>query len=190
MRLTYTFPLEWPPGWERTRSPKYSKFQVSLDTAIKDLAVELERLGATLPVLSSNLEYRQDGVLRARQTIYDSGVAVYFQLAGDSQVMACDDFRGVFENIRAISKTIEALRGIERWGGIAMKNRAFQGFRALSAGVRDPRAVLGISPTERDQTVMQKAYRTKLFETHPDRGGSSQAFIAVQDAARKLGLIP
>ena len=46
-------------------------------------------------------------------------------------VFACDKFRYTRDNIYAVAKTIEALRGIERWGASDMMERAFSGFKAL-----------------------------------------------------------
>jgi hypothetical protein len=44
---------------------------------------------------------------------------------------ACDRWDSVADNVQAIRKTIEALRGIERWGTGDMVQRAFAGFVAL-----------------------------------------------------------
>jgi hypothetical protein len=61
----------------------------------------------------------------------DPGVAVYFELNGRSQVFACDKWDRVEDNLQAIRKTIEAIRGIERWGSSEMLNRIYKGFQAL-----------------------------------------------------------
>lgn len=44
---------------------------------------------------------------------------------------ACEKWQDVYGNIYAIGKTIEALRGIERWGTGDMVEQAFTGFVAL-----------------------------------------------------------
>lgn len=42
------------------------------------------------------------------------GVAVYFTLKGQQFCFACDHWDEIKDNMQAIHKTIEALRGIER----------------------------------------------------------------------------
>ncbi|MDB5964783.1 MAG: heat shock protein DnaJ domain protein, partial [Polaromonas sp.] len=127
-------PLTWPPGWKRTRSPGASKFKTDPDKATRGLLAEIERLGGREVIISSNAQYRQDGMPYARQGyIGDTGVAVYFKRKGKPQVFACDTFWRIHENIHAIAKTIEALRAIERYGASDMMERAFTGFTALPA---------------------------------------------------------
>jgi len=42
--------------------------------------------------------------------------------------IACDAYDDVTSNMRALGKTIEALRGIQRWGSTLLLERAFSGF--------------------------------------------------------------
>ena len=56
---------------------------------------------------------------------------------------ACDKWRDVYDNIYAIGKTIEALRGIERWGTGDMVEQAFTGFVALPSP-KSPWEILGV----------------------------------------------
>ncbi len=46
----------------------------------------------------------------------DRGVAVYFTHLRRSMCFTCDKWDQVEDNLYAIVKTIETLRGIERWG--------------------------------------------------------------------------
>lgn len=166
--INFQSPLEWPAGWERRKGMRrQSQFQVDLNTSISEMVGELINLGATLPILSSNLEFRRNGGLRVRQDIADPGVAVYFRLKGESQVMACDEFYEVRENIRAIGKTIGALRGIERWGGMTLQNRAFQGFKALPSGERQWWEVLGVLATASNEEI-RGARNLLAKQYHPD----------------------
>lgn len=89
-------------------------------------------MGGTLPVISTNLALRNDGLPYANQKQpADPGVALYFQRRGKSLVFACDRWAKVEHNMRAIVLTIEALRGIDRWGSADMVDQAFTGFAAL-----------------------------------------------------------
>lgn len=66
----------------------------------------------------------------------DPGVAVWFYRLSfvDGHYkkklfcIACDAYDDVTSNMRALGKTIEALRGIQRWGSTLLLERAFSGF--------------------------------------------------------------
>ena len=89
-------------------------------------------MGGRNAVISTNRPVRRDGLpyASAREPD-DPGVAVYFEREGDRVCFACDQYDRVWKNMRAIQKTIEAMRGIERWGSKEMLDRAFTGFTAL-----------------------------------------------------------
>ena len=103
------FPLSWPSGKPRTRNPQRSRFDVSLATARDCLMHEIRLLGGTLPVLSSNVQLRRDGLPYANMREPDDrGVAVYFTLKGQQMCFCCDRWDSVADNIQAVRKTIEA----------------------------------------------------------------------------------
>jgi DnaJ-domain-containing protein 1 len=109
-------------------------------------------------------------------------VAVYFKLDGEEVCFACDRWYYVEENVRAIGKTLEALRGINWWGTDDMVRASFQGFAALLAEAgRAWWEVLGI---RRDATraEIDAAYRQRLKRHHPDLGGDREMFLALQEA--------
>jgi hypothetical protein len=97
---------------------------------------------------------------------------------------ACDKWRDVYDNIYAIGKTIEALRGIERWGTGDMVEQAFTGFVALPAP-KSPFDLLGIKPGASEEEI-DAASRAKAMAAHPDRGGSASAMADLNEARRKL----
>jgi hypothetical protein len=109
---------------------------------------------------------------------------VYFQLKGKSMAFACDRFIHVYENIQAIAKTIEALRGIERWGASDMLERAFSGFKILASGPSDDwREVLGFNLIETvTRKMVESHYRELVKQHHPDMGGDREAFERVMRA--------
>lgn len=132
--MTQAYPLQWPNGVPRT--PAYrranSRFDATIATATADLLNEVRLMGGSLLVISTNVELRNDGMpYSSRKAPDDVGVAVYFQRRRKSLVFACDRWTDVGHNMRAIAKTIEALRGIERWGSADMVDQAFTGFAAL-----------------------------------------------------------
>lgn len=184
--MTDAYPLSWPEGWPRTKYRQSSKFRTTLAGALNNVQNELGRLGAKNIVLSSN-------VTLGNNRPADPGIAAYFVRDGRQLCIPCDAWNKVEDNLQAIAKTIEALRGIERWGAKHMVDAAFSGFAALpppSQQVTDQRwhAVLGVSP---DATAAQveAAYRDLARRYHPDitqDGGQRMAAInAARDAYRR-----
>lgn len=179
------FPLEWPAGRPRTqsRNRQPSKFGDGSFAVVRDgLLKELKRLGAKYVVLSTNIELRGDGLPYAnRRNPDDPGVAVYFaDKKGRKIAFACDRWLKIEDNLRAIQKTIESIRGIERWGTGDAVDAAFSGFLALPP-VAKWATVLECDTGDRVEVVEQQ-YRMLSFRNHPDRGGDPVKFRAVNDA--------
>ena len=106
---TEAYPLQWPEGWPRTKIPGESRYKVGYTQAVEELFRELRLLKASKIVLSSNVPLRQDGLPYAdyaRRRIDDPGVAVYFVRGGDQQMIACDSWDRVSDNIRAVGLTV------------------------------------------------------------------------------------
>ncbi len=186
------FPLKWPAGWKRT--PPYSRedrrvFRATFEQGRRTLFREIEMLGGSGIVLSTNLPLRNDGFpyASAREP-EDPGVAVYFTYQKKPMCFACDQYRYVRQNIRAIALTIDALRGIKRWSASDMMERAFTGFVAIEDKFTRPwREILEIGPTETgDRAAMaervQFQFRLLSKTRHPDAGGSEQAFLELTAA--------
>lgn len=138
-------------------------------------------MGGRHPVLSTNIPLRRDGLPYANQPEpVDPGVAVYFEYKKKSMSFACDRWDRVRDNVRAIEKTIEAIRGIERWGASDMMERAFMAFEALPAP-GDWRADLGLPP-EATPADAKKRYKDLVKTHHPDRGGDAEQFNRINRA--------
>lgn len=188
------YPLTWPPGWKRTQYPQHSRFDTSPDRAVRGLLAEIERLGGSMPVISSNAQYRQDGMPYARQGyISDTGVAVYFQRKGKPVVFACDTYHALHDNIHAISKTIEAMRAIDRHGASDMLDRAFTGFTALPAPIvagmkRHWREVFGTVDGPVTEAYIRSKYRTLASQFHTDKPGGDHDKMAELNTARDEAL--
>ncbi len=121
------YPLNWPPGRPRSHCREHALFKTTMGAAVQDVRREVRMMGGADLVISTNIELRKDGFPRGdRSAPWDKGVAVYFKLRGKPMAFACDRWDRVEHNMRAISKTIEALRGIERWGelGVALTKYA------------------------------------------------------------------
>jgi hypothetical protein len=184
------FPLNWPTFWSRTPSNKrkdaaFRKSGSGMPHSVSEgttfVMMELQRLGARSVVISSNMQYRKDGVPYSRQVrLDDPGVAVYFDLAGQARVLACDRWRLVEDNLWAIGLHIESIRGQERWG-VGTVEQAFSGYVALPAPVTDWWTALGVDQfAGRAQVEQMYLYLAK--RTHPDTGVNHEAFLKVQQA--------
>lgn len=177
------YPLHWPAGQPRSKRRQRAAFQVpSFAVARDELLNELRLMGTKYPVISTNISLRLDGLPYANQAQPDDrGVAVYFLYKNSSHVFACDRWNKVHDNIRAVARTIQAIRGIARWGTTDMMERAFTAFAALPASAEDWRTVLGLGV---DATLEEckAAHRKLAFENHPDQGGRADEMAKVNDA--------
>jgi hypothetical protein len=156
--------------------------------AMRGIRYQLEMMDAKQVVISCNLHIRADGLPYAQQREPDdTGVAVYFMLDGIQQCIPCDRWAHVWENMRAIEKTIEAQRGIERWGTKAMVTATFSGYKALPAAIITPAPsrqwydVLGVSNTATKQQI-KVAYQNLAKAHHPDSGGTNDYFVELTKA--------
>ena len=182
--------MQWPIGWPRTDEyerkraafsykpfgSSYTK-PLTFEVATRHLYEELKRLGATDIILSSNLKLRNDMVPYSKQgRIEDPGIAVYFKYKSADQCIPCDKWDRPEDNIRAIAKTIEAIRGIERWGAKEMVDAAFRGFKALPA----PDDIIPAYPQYFADCTTEAEIKTRFKklakEMHPDSGGTHDQF--------------
>lgn len=180
------YPLQWPPSRPRMKWPDRSNFEVTLGKSIKDVQEEVRRLGGSGLVISSNLPLRRDGMPCANASQpADRGVAVYFRYKKKPMCFACDRWDRIEDNLRAISKTIDALRGIERWGTGQMVEQAFTGFTALPSP-EQPWQVLGLDTSNPTRDQIDEAYRRLAMQHHPDRGGDPQQMARINAARAAL----
>jgi hypothetical protein len=172
--MTTAYPLQWPEGWTR-RSPAQrhpaifhqrqdtgrgyaEKKLMTLEAARRRLSDELDLLGAQKVTLSTNVELRADGQPRSGQEPEDPGAAVYFEFAGQPTVLACDRWNRVADNVTALSKHINAMRGMDRWG-VGTAQQAFAAYKALPAP-EDWWTVLGVFESASPSTI-NEAFRDK-----------------------------
>lgn len=138
-------------------------------------------------IISSNLALRQDGLPRSGQRAPDDpGVAVYWTRNKERRCMAVDRYDRVQDNLAAIAATLEAMRAIDRHGGAAILDRAFQGFTALPS----PESwwqVLGLNGPNATRDDVEQAHRRLIMKHHPDRGGDVEQASRI-NRARDQGL--
>jgi hypothetical protein len=178
------FPLCWPDGWPRRgrQDRKGSDYRVTFIRARDELLRELTAGRARHVVISSNVPLRRDGLpLANMREPEDPGVAVYWDdKAGKPRVIACDVWRTVRENLRAVGLAYASLRQLERTGASELLERAFQGFARLPAA-QSCWDILGLARgASRDEVVSR--FRALSRNSHPDQGGDAAAFARLTQA--------
>jgi hypothetical protein len=198
------YPLNWPLGYPRTSSWNQSNgpFKKKSIAVLRDsLLRELSLMGASNVIISSNMELRLDGLPRSnfdKKSIWDRAIAVYFIWNKEQRVLCCDSYCSWESNLIAITKTVEALRGLERWGVSKTLKRTFQGFTELppapeakkASTIKPWRSILGL-PFKNNYTWIEikDAWRKRSFATHPNRGGTAESFQEVQKAYAEAAAI-
>lgn len=191
-----SYPLSWPENWPRTKYRDHSRFggsrwkgqSLTIAKAVDFVENELRMLGASDLIVSTNLRVKLSGTPYSNQAQpQDPGVAVYFNLKKRATVLACDKWIKVEENLWAIGKHVEALRGQLRWG-VGNIEQAFRGYAALpERGSGKPWwETLGITiNASRDQ--IESAYRSKAKLLHPDvsNGETHEVMIELNRAYKE-----
>lgn len=186
------YPLQWPigrPRWSGIRQP--SQFKMTPAAMQGHLFDELDRMHVDDVVISSN---KRPYSRSEAEILDDPGVAVYFRRKGKDIAIACDKYRRVSDNLHAIGIAIESFRSLERHGTGEMVDAAFSGFTALPESIimgngssnRLWWEVLEVSENASPE-VIRAAYKAGMFRTHPDHGGSTEAFEQLQKAFKQSG---
>src|SRR4051794_26675 len=104
-------PLHWPNGWPKTEAMRreHARFKTTISAALANLKKQIQLMGGTGLVLSSNYTLGMENPK-------DCGVVAYFQWQGIAMAIPCDRWLRIEHNVQAIALTIEAMRGMERWG--------------------------------------------------------------------------
>ncbi len=188
------YPLKWIIG--RPRTPAQSRaragFGSSIETkntagepikvlravtvagALERLAHEMRALGADQLLVSTNIPSRRDGLPFARAAEPDDpGAVLYFRLDGKPHALGVDKWDRVADNIAAIAKHVQALRGQDRWGAGTIV-QAFSGHKMLTAFEAHLTwwAILGFKEPPLTYATVDDAYHRLIERAHPDRGGN------------------
>ncbi len=169
--------------------------------ALDRLRAELYRIGARdccIEIAVSERNITRYGELRADARPAGPGVVVYatHPRQGDLR-FACDTYRLWHRNVNAIALTLEALRGIARWGAVRDEQQ-FAGFRALpgataltmgtSAATRILSEASGLTaPSPVTVDWLREARRRAMTKLHPDVSGDRAAWDELEAAIRVLG---
>jgi hypothetical protein len=181
--MEFGYPLRWPVGWPRKNGTREAKFA---GRTIQGAALELERqvelCRARDGLLSTMMELSISGRLRTQRNPMDVGAACYFTLKGEPKVLACDRWNRLEDNVWAIAKHVDALRGQDRWG-VGTIEQAFTGYAALPPGngrieggeiVAPWQEVLGFTPGAwASAEDVEATFRQLSKLRHPDVAGGS-----------------
>lgn len=195
------YPLSWPRSYPRVKFQTESHFikpgrqtapgqnsrsrRHTIEEARRFLYDELDRLGATEVVLSSNLILRSDNHPKGGQSQpADTAVCVYFNLKDKAVELPCDKWQHVECNIYAIGKHIESLRGQDRWG-VGSIDRAFTGYLALEAQTQPKWFETLDVAEEAGIEIIKDARRLLVRRYHPDGTEPDQIkYNAIEEAFR------
>ena len=194
------YPLCWPEKQDRTPKASQINWQhqepVMPATAYSDLCKEVKRIpGVTEIIISCNVPPTKDGLNWGRAfAATDLGVAAWFTRNGRELSIACDRFRKIEENMRAITRIIDGRRREERYGTASMIEQAWAAFDTkelpMPTRVRPWFEVLGVFPNS-DIELVEASYRILAKRYHPDQGGNAETFReiteAIEIARKELG---
>lgn len=195
------FPLAWPAHKPRTpnsarKNGRFTSNGADLTVAVAAARVEdeVEKLRGKNLLISTNVQVTLSGRPRSSQPEpADRGVCVYFQLGAEPFAMACDKYLTVADNLAAIAKHIDSVRGQERWG-VVTAAEALRVFVALPSygaqpTVRPWRDVMGFTDALAVTRVrIAERFRQLAAERHPDKPHGSEAAMAELNAARDAAL--
>lgn len=186
--MSYTVrPIEnWPGQMTSPLRRGRSRFRASAADTQKLLKRELEFINAHKVVIQIDIDERDlklDGELRANARPKSPAVIVAFQMRHKSEWVslryAMDAYETYDENLRAIALTLQALRAVERYG-VAKGGEQYTGWKKLESGERN-------EAWARQIISQYGSIRDALIRSHPDHGGTTEAFRDVQEAREILG---
>lgn len=146
-------------------------------------------------------DLRLDGGIRANARDGSPAVEVAFDSRHGPMLYRCDRYVSRWasqgpdwqQNVRAIAKTLEALRAVDRYGA-SSSGEQYRGYRQIastsSPGPRPLAIALArlreIAGTQADMPRVDLIRRARR-RAHPDRGGSNELWAEVDDLVHAIG---
>jgi hypothetical protein len=172
------------------------------DRIVRELSIEVERHGAKKVIIQLALpesQIRRDGLPYSTAKPDHPGVIVAFQTKHGPVKMPCDTFAHWQDNLRAISVTLEHLRGVDRYG-VTQHGEQYRGWAALPASSQAMSGSEAADFISRHceyvpaSWIMEKAeafktaYKVAAAKLHPDNQdtGNAEEFKTLQAAADVL----
>ena len=190
--MTQAYPLHWPVGFPRTKTPKGMPFRQTIDTSVNNLTQTLRLFARdtardiTGLIMSSN-------VTLMNMEPKDPGIAVYFRWDGIDCCIAIDRYATPAQNVQAAVHVVEAERTKMRHGGLNIVRAAFRGYAALpppkgpDGQLAAPwrQVLFGGPEVSVSLNDAEARYRELVKTEHPDRGGDAAKFNSIVDAIRQ-----
>lgn len=208
-------PLVTWPG-KPNSSPKRSTFRCGYKVSIGQLEDELYKASfvpgsVVIEMYVEPREIRLDGQLRANARVNRPGVILRFsrktgkvltrpdgQRSYQTQDVSypCDAFDDWQDNLRAIALSMESLRRVERYGVFKydeiISRLALPSAEGRTTTREDAAAFIAqhsgfaMADILTDMATKVAAYRKAATELHPDRGGSNETFLKLQECLKVL----
>ncbi len=186
--------LDWPAGWDRTpesdREPNRS-FEATLGTTTQDLATEMERMDVDAwRAEIANAHTKSNGLPLHNASPDDPGFVLRWTDGDEQFAVACDASPRLRDNVRTVYLWIHETRmrsqrpvktGDTEFAAARLPPGDGDDVAAASSSVVPAHEVLGVHPAAR-VSVIEAAVRQRKAETHPDSGGSREAFQEVVEA--------
>lgn len=197
------------PETQRTGSQFDSTWSATLDL----LGREVDKLRGRDLVIEIDVreqDIRNDGMLRANARPSSSAVVVAFESKHGPMLYRSDRYATTYgvpgwqHNVRAVAKTLEALRAVDRYGATET-GQQYAGFKAIGGGATAMPAAATLSVAEARARVLALAGEAvwppdpedvRLFvkrarrAAHPDlNGGDHEDWRALEAALKVLGLL-
>lgn len=191
----------WPG--DKTRLRRAATFKTPWSRTLQQMESELEHLRADAVVIQGYFADYQISIAgwpKGGASPSEPGIILTFTTKKNETFnFPCDTFDDWRDNLRAITLALEALRRIDRYG-VTRHNEQYAGWKRLAAAgataskfdragaaqfleqitAIDARDIL-CNTAKRDEAV--KVARMRM---HPDRGGSQDGFVMVEDARKVL----
>lgn len=181
MSTEHSQTLDWPQELARTDPAdrgKTSKFSVGIARTERQLREEMGRMDVDSWRLS-----------HVSGSGGDPGVVLRWEQDHTPYAVACDHWGTKTANMREIYMWVEETR---KRGDrpVVTGDTDFAAARLMPPDADEPadpppHEVLGVAP-DASEAVIDAAAKARLGETHPDKGGSQEAFKRVQRAREKL----
>jgi hypothetical protein len=206
MALQATFrPIDkWPGNRTASYQRKRSTFKASYSDTLSLLEDELVKIGGKQVVIRAGFEpkdIRNDRWPRSSaRPKSDPGVIVSCQSKQGALSFPCDRFDAWEDNLRAIAKSLEALRMVDRYG-VTRGNEQYKGFAQLPPAPTSEKKMATSEAADfiarhstfsairigSDLGIFREAYRQAARKLHPDTGsGSHESFVQLSQAEAVL----
>jgi len=189
--------IDWPAGFERTnerRRTSGSKFQASLADTTREIEAEMDRMGVDnfrASTGSGGAYTKSNGLPKHNANPDDPGFVLRWSKDGEQFAVACDKYRRLRDNCRAVylwvhETRMRGNRPVQTGEDEFAAARLPSGEEDAVVGEEPPHEVLGVD-SGADRDAVEKAYRERVKETHPDKpDGDEAAFRRVQKAREAM----